>query len=112
MKKLVFENGNGEWISELSSVFMKYNITIHKSAKMKPIDAFKKANEKSVHSNLQDGRVREQPRFKPGQLVRTADIKKFLGRVIQQNGVVNYIQSQKLYMILYIISNQFFTREI
>ena len=48
---------------------------------MKPIDASQKSNEKLVYSKLQDQRDKRQPKFKLGQLVRTADIKKnFLKR--------------------------------
>ena len=42
---------------------------------MKPIDASKKSNEKLVYSNLQDKRKILNPKYKLGQLVRTADIK-------------------------------------
>ena len=40
---------------------------------MTPIQAFKKSNEKEVYSNLQDRRVRQQPKYNLGQLVPTAD---------------------------------------
>ena len=43
---------------------------------MTPNQASKKLNEKEVFSNLRDDRVKRQPKFKLGQLVRTADIKK------------------------------------
>ena len=46
------------WISELPSIVKKYNNTIHSSTKMTPIQASKKSNEKLVHSNLQDRRVK------------------------------------------------------
>ena len=80
MKKPVFEKGNANWISELPSVVKKYNNTIHHSTKMKPIDASKKSNQKLVYNNLQDRRVKQLPKFKLGQLVRTADIKKVFSK--------------------------------
>ena len=43
---------------------------------MTPIQASKKSNEKLVFINLQDQRVKQQIKFKLGQLVRTADIKR------------------------------------
>ena len=43
---------------------------------MTPIQASKKLNGKKVFSNLRDDRIKRQPNFKLGQLVRTADIKK------------------------------------
>ena len=42
---------------------------------MTPTQASRKVNEKEVYSNLQDRRVRQQPKYKLGQFVRTADIK-------------------------------------
>ena len=80
LKKPVFEKGNADWLSELSSVVKKYNNTIHHSTKMTPIQASKKANEKLVYTNLQDRRVKQSPKFKLGQLVRSADIKKVFSK--------------------------------
>ena len=76
LKKPVFEKGNADWLSELSSVVNKYNNTIHNSIKMTPIQASKKSNERKVYSNLQDRRVKQQAKYNLGQLVRTADIKR------------------------------------
>ena len=97
LKKPVFEKGNADWLSELPSVVKKYNNTIHHSTKMKPIDASEKSNEKIVYSNLQDKRKKLNPKFKLGQLVRTADIK----RVFSKCDSTNY--SYKLYTITEII---------
>ena len=97
LKKPVFEKGRADWVSELPSVIKKYNNTIHNSTKMKPIDASKKSNEKLVYSNLQDKRKILNPKYKLGQLVRTADIK----RVFSKGDSTNYIY--KLYTITEII---------
>ena len=97
LKKPVFEKGNANWISELPSVVKKYNNTIHHSIKMTPIQASKKSNEKLVYSNLQDRRVKRQAKFKLGDLVRTADIK----RVFSKGDSTNY--SYKLYTITEVI---------
>ena len=59
---------------------------------MKPIDASKTSKEKEVYSNLKDDKEKQTPNFHLGQLVRTADIKKFLVKAIQQIGHINYIQ--------------------
>ena len=80
LKKPVFLAGNADWLSELTSVIKKYSNTIHHSTKMTPIQASKKSNEKLVYSNLQDQRVRQQPKFILGQLFRTADIKKVFSK--------------------------------
>ena len=64
---------------------------------MKPIEASLKMNEKEVYSNLQDRRVRQQPKFKLGLLNRTGDIK----RVFSKGGWTNY--SYELYTITEVI---------
>ena len=97
LKKPVCEKGNANWISELPSVVKKYNNTIHSSIKMTRNQASKKSNERKVFSNLQDQRVRKKPKYKLGQLVRTADIK----RVFSKGDSTNY--SYKLYAITEVI---------
>ena len=56
---------------------------------MKPIDAFKKSNEKIVYSNLQDRRDKQQPKYKLGQLVRSADIKRVFSKGDSTNWTYN-----------------------
>ena len=97
LKNPVFEKRKDDWLYELPSVIKKYNNTIHSSTKMTPIHASKKINEKLVFSNLRDDRVKRQPKFKIGQLVRTADIKK----VFSKGDSTNY--SYKIYTITEII---------
>ena len=97
LKKPVFEKGNADWVSELSSVIKKYNNTIHHSTKMTPIQASKKSNEKIVFDNLRDDREKQQPKYKLGQLVRTADIK----RVFSKGDSTNW--SYKLYTLTEVI---------
>ena len=64
---------------------------------MTPNQASKKLNEKAVFDNLRDDRQKQRPKFKLGQLVRTADIK----RVFSKGDSTNY--SYKLYTITEII---------
>ena len=97
LKKPVFEKGNADWISELPSVIKQYNNTIHHNIKMKPIDASKKSNQKLVYNNLKDDREVRKPRFRLGQLVRTADIKK----VFSKGDSTNY--SYEIYTITEIL---------
>ena len=80
LKKPVFEKEKADWLSELPSVIKQYNNTIHHSIKMTPVQASKKANEKLVYSNLRDNRRKLNPKYKVGQLVRTADIKKVFSK--------------------------------
>ena len=93
----MFEKGNASWISELPSVIKKYNNTIHSSIKVTPNQASKKADEKEVCTNLQDRRVRQQLKYKLGQLVRTADIK----QVFSYGDSTNW--SYKLYTLTEVI---------
>ena len=47
---------------------------------MTPFQASKKSNEKIVCSNLKDEREIRKPKFKPGQFVGTADIKRVFSK--------------------------------
>ena len=78
-KKPVFEKGKAYWLSKIPSVIKKYNNTKQNSTKMIPIQVSTKSK-KIVYSNLRDDRVRQKPKFKLGQLVRTADIKRFFSK--------------------------------
>ena len=64
---------------------------------MTPIQASKKSNEKIVFDNLRDVREKQQPKYKLGQIVRTADIK----RVFSKGDSTNY--SHKLHTITEVI---------
>ena len=97
LKKPVFEKGKADWLSDLPSITKKYNNTIHHSTKMKPIDASEKSNQKLVNNNLKDDRQKQKPKYKLGDLVRTADIK----RVFSKGDSTNY--SYKLYTITEVI---------
>ena len=97
LKKSIFLKGSADWLSKLPSVIKQYNNTIHNSTKTKPIDASKKSNEKLVYSNLRDDRQEQRPKYKLGQLVRTADIK----RDFRKGDSTNY--SYKLYTITEVI---------
>ena len=97
LKKPVFLSGDADWISELPSVIKQYNITIHNSTKMTPFQASIKSNEKIVYSNFKDKRKTLYPKYKLGQLVRTADIK----RVFSKGDSTNW--SYKLYTITEVI---------
>ena len=97
LKKPVFLAGNADWLSELPSVIKQYNNTIHHSIKMTPVQASKKSNQKLVYNNLKDDREVQKPKFKLGQFVRTADIKK----VFSKGDSTNW--SYKLYTITEVI---------
>ena len=96
-RKPIFLAGEANWLIELPYVIRHYNNTIHNSSKMTPIQAGKKVNEKEVYQNLQDRRVKQKPKFKLGQLVRTVDNK----RVFSKRDSTNY--SYKFYKITEVI---------
>ena len=64
---------------------------------MTPLQASRKSNERKVYSNLRDKRRKLYPKFKLGQLNRTADIR----RVFSKGDSTNY--SYKLYNITEVI---------
>ena len=97
IKKPVFLACNADWLSELPSVIKQYNNTIHSSIKMTLNQASKKSNERKVYSNPKDNREVRKPKFKLGQLVRTADIKK----AFSKGDSTNF--SYKLYTITEVI---------
>ena len=97
VKEPIFLAGNGDWLSELPSVIKKYNNTTHSSKKMTSFQASKKSKEKVVYNNLRDKNETQKQKFKIGQLVRTADIK----RVFSKDDSTNY--SYKLYTITELI---------
>ena len=97
LKKPVFENGDANWVDILDSIINKYNNTIHSSTKMTPIKASKITNQKKVLNNLKDKRSVQKPKFKLGDLVRTADI----DRTFSKGDTTNW--SNKLYMITEVI---------
>ena len=99
LKKPIFLAGNADWLSELPSVIKQTNNTIHNSVKMTPFQASKKIIEKEVFSNLKNNRENQKPKYKLGQLVRTADIK----RVFCKGDSTNY--SYKLYTTTEVIHN-------
>ena len=64
---------------------------------MTPFQASKKLNDEEVYANLRDKREIRKPKFKLGQLIRTADIK----RVFSKSDSTKY--SYKLYTITEVI---------
>ena len=64
---------------------------------MTPIQASKVTNKKKVLNNLQDKRKKQKPKFKLGDLVRTADIDK----TFSKGDTTNW--SNKLYVITEVI---------
>ena len=99
LKKPVFEKGNANLIDEFSTITTKYNNKIHNSTKMTPSQSSKKSNENEVYTNLQDKRKKRKPKYKLGDLVRTADKR----NIFSKGDSTNW--SDKLYTITEIIDD-------
>ena len=76
LKKPILLKGNADWLRELRFILETYNNTIQSSIKKTPNQACKKANEKEIYFNLQDGRDKQDSKFDLGPLVRTVDNKR------------------------------------
>ena len=99
LKKIVFENGDANWIDVLQTITKQNNNRIHPSTKLSPKDASLKKNEGIVYRNLLDKRNNIEPKYKIGDLVRTADLKK----TFSKGDTTNW--SYKLYKITEIIKD-------
>ena len=99
LKKIVFENGDGNWIDLLPTITKQYNKRIHSSTKLAPIQAGLKTNKGFVYKNLLDKRKKVKPKFQINDLVRTADLKK----TFSKGDTTNW--SYKLYKITELIKD-------
>ena len=99
LKKIVFENGDGNWIDVLPTITKQYNKKVHSSTKLTPIQASLKKNEGFVYKNLLDKRKKVNPKFQINDLVRVADLKK----TFSKGDTTNW--SYKLYRITEIIND-------
>ena len=99
LKKIVFEQGDGNWIDVLQTITKQYNNRVHSSTKLTPIQASMKKNEGFVYKNLLDKRKKIKPKYEIGNLVRTADLK----RTFLKSDTTNW--SYKLYKLTEIIND-------
>ena len=99
LKKPVFEKGDAKWVDILPTITKQYNNKVYSSTKLSPIQASSKKNEGFVYRNLIDKRNKIKPKYKLGDLVRTADLKK----TFSKSDTTNW--SYKLYKITEIIND-------
>ena len=99
LKKIVFEQGDANWIDVLPTITKQYNNRIHSSTKLTPIQASLKKNEGYVYKNLLDKRKKVKQKFQINDLVRTADLKK----TFSKGDTTSW--SYKLYKITEIIND-------
>ena len=93
LQKIVFEQGDANWIDVLPTITKQYTNRIHSSTKLTPIQASLKKNEGFVYKNLLDKLKKVKPKFQINDLVRTADLK----RTFSKGDTTNW--SYKLYKI-------------
>ena len=99
LKKIVFEQGDGNWIDILQTITKQYNNRIHSSTSLTPIQASLRKNEGYVYKNLLDKRKKIKPKYEIDDLVRTADLKK----TFSKSDTTNW--SYKLYKITEIVND-------
>ena len=99
LKKIVFEQGDANWIDFSPTITKQYNNRIHSSTKLSPKDASLKKNEGLVYKKLLDKRKKVKQKYEIGDLVRTADLK----NTFSKGDTTNW--SYKLYKITEIISD-------
>ena len=99
LKKIVFEQGDAEWIDILPTITKQYNNKVHSSAKLTPIQASLKKNEGFVYKIFLDKRKKIKPKYEIGDLIRTADLRK----TFSKGDTTNW--SYKLYKITEIIKD-------
>ena len=98
LKKVVFEQGDANWVDILPTITKQYDNKVHSSTKLTPIQASLKKNEGFVYKNFIDKRNKIKPKFQINDLVRTADLKK----TFSKGDTTNW--SYKLYKITEIIN--------
>ena len=99
LKKMVFEQGDANWIDILPTITKQYNNRIHSSTKLSPKNASLEKNEGLVYKNLLDKRKKVKPKYEIGDLVRTTDLKK----TFSKGDTTNW--SYNLYKITEIIND-------
>ena len=94
LNKIVFEQGDGNWVDILPKITKHYNNRVHTSK-----DASCKKNEGYVYKNLLHKRNKIKPKFQINNLVSTADIKK----TFSKSDTTNW--SYRIYKITKVIND-------
>ena len=99
LKKIVFEQGDANWIDILPTITKENNNRIHSSTKLTPIQGSLKKIEVCVYKNILNKRKKIKPKFQINDLVRTADLRK----TFSKGDTTNW--SYKLYKITEMIND-------
>ena len=73
-KRAVLQKGYGIWIDILPKLTKQYNIRIHSSNNMTPIQLSLKKEERDVYRSLQDKRNKINSKFQLTELFRLVDL--------------------------------------
>ena len=85
-------NNNTIWIDDLDKLVNEYNISYHRSIKLKPTNASLKANEDIVRNNLYNFKItNKKPKFKINDRERLLLLKMLLKKVILQIDLKKYL---------------------
>ena len=79
-KKPVFDKASANWIDELVYVLKKSNNSVHSSIKVTSKQASRKSYEEKVFYNTEDKRQKQKPKYRSGDIVREADVKKVFSK--------------------------------
>ena len=104
--KVVFERGHANWTDVSPTITKQYNIGIHSSKKLTPIQCCLEKNEAYVHKNLLDKPQKVKPKFQVDDFFRVANLKK----TFSKSDTTNW--SYKLYRITEIINDTRLTDHI
>ena len=86
-------NNNTIWIKDLNKLVKEYNISFHRSIKMKPVNSSKKSNENIVRKNYNFESTVKKPKFSIGDKVRIS-----LSKNTFEKGYINN-WSEQIYVI-------------
>ena len=75
-QQLAFQTGDSNWVVVLPTITKQKNNRIHSSTKLSPMQCSLKTNEGNVYRNLLHKRKKIKPKFKMGNIGRTAELKK------------------------------------
>ena len=104
-------NNDTIWIKDLNKLVKEYNFSIHRTIKMKPVDASKKSNENIVRKNYNFKITDKKPTFSIGDKVRVSSLKNtfekgYTSNWSEQIYVIDDIKTSNVYNYLKDLNGQ------
>lgn len=96
MWKLFSLNGNYKWIDVLQDLIDKYNNTVHRTIKMKPVDVNKTNEKKLLSSVYRKIKTFPLPKFKVGDKVRISKYKHLFEKGYTPNYTTEIFEIEKV----------------